>query len=255
MSNEVLSHLIITKVYSISNLYSPQNTRMHRTNRQRWSVVIKYEGETTYTSNGKTFLSDINHIVVLPKSCSYDWHCSKAGHYFSIEFECNDTYCEPISFAVKNGEKILKLFRDLEFKRNLKKDAAELESIRDLYTIIISLMQAEHERYVPGAKQKKIAPAVEFISQHYNEKMTNDSLAGLTGMSTVYFRKLFSEVMGVPPIDYVHKIRIEKAKEMLKSDYVSLSDMALSLGYPNLYDFSRTFKKHTGLSPSKYGSL
>ena len=77
-------------------------------------------------------------------------------------------------------------------------------------------------------------------------------LAEIAGVSTVYFRKLFSSVMGVSPITYHHNLRIEKAKEMLKSDFGTLSDLAQSLGYPSLYDFSRDFKKHTGISPSKY---
>ena len=71
-------------------------------------------------------------------------------------------------------------------------------------------------------------------------------------MSTVYYRKLFTEVMGVPPITYARQLRIEKAKEMLKSDYITLTDIATSLGYSSLYDFSRDFKKHTGVAPSKY---
>jgi len=50
----------------------------------------------------------------------------------------------------------------------------------------------------------------------------------------------------------VHQFRTEKAKEMLGSDYGTLSDIAQSLGYPNLYDFSRDFKKHAGVAPSKY---
>ena len=80
----------------------------------------------------------------------------------------------------------------------------------------------------------------------------NDQLAQLAGMSTVYFRKLFTQVMGVSPIVYARQLRIEKAKQMLRSDYGSLSHVALSLGYANLYDFSRDFKKHTGIAPSKY---
>ena len=82
--------------------------------------------------------------------------------------------------------------------------------------------------------------------------MTNDQLAALTGLSTVYFRKLFVRVTGVSPMTYARKLRISKAKEMLKSDYGTLSDIAQSLGYSSLYDFSRDFKTHVGVSPSKY---
>ena len=128
----------------------------------------------------------------------------------------------------------------------------EMESIKDTYAIILALAQTDTERYLPTEKQKKIAPAVEYISQNYHKKITNDELASLTGLSTVYFRKLFTSIMGISPISYVHALRIRKAKEMLQSDHGDLSSVARSLGYLNLYDFSRDFKKHTGVSPSKY---
>ena len=48
-----------------------------------------------------------------------------------------------------------------------------------------------------------------------NKTITNDELAAVAGMSTVYFRKLFTSIMGVSPITYVHQFRTEKAKEML----------------------------------------
>ena len=252
MNSEILSKLVITKVHSVSNMYSPQNKKAKRKDRQRWAILLKYEGETVYNSSGKNFLSDGNHIVMLPKSCSYDWLCTKAGHFFSIEFDSDLTYAEPISFFVKNGEKILKMFKELEQKRNLKDPMIEFESIRDTYSIILALTQSETEQYLPTEKQQKIAPALEYISQHYNENITNDQLAAVAGMSTVYFRKLFANIMGVSPITYVHQFRTEKAKEMLGSDYGTLSDMAQSLGYPSLYDFSRDFKKYAGVAPSKY---
>ena len=252
MSTDILANLVITKVHSVSTLYTPKNTKLKRNDRQRWAVVIKYEGETVYTSNGKQFLSDINHMVVLPKGCSYDWQCTKSGHFSIIEFESELAFREPIAFSVKSGETILKMFKALEYKRNLKSPMVELESIRDTYSVLLALTQAAFEHYIPSEKQQKITHALEYISQHYHENITNDRLAEISGISTVYFRKLFSSVVGVSPIVYARRLRIEKAKEMLRSDYGTLSDVAQSLGYASLYDFSRDFKKHTGTSPSRY---
>ena len=252
MNTELLSNLIITKVYSVSTLYTPEKTKLKRNDRQRWSVVIKYEGETIYTSNGKRFLSDIGHIVILPKGCSYDWLCTSSGHFSIIEFESEKTFEEPFSFSVKNGEKILKMFQDLEYKRNLKSPTVELESIRDTYSILLVLMKAVEARYLPTEKQQKIAPAVEYITTHYTQNLTNDALAARAGISTVYFRKLFEQVYGTSPIAYVQDLRIKKAKEMLETDYGNIGDIALSLGYKSIYDFSRAFKKRTSLSPSRY---
>lgn len=249
---ELLSNLIITNVRMVSTLYTPANKAVTRKNRERWAVVLKYEGETVYTANGKAFLSDLGHVVVLPKGCSYDWTCTMPGHFSIIEFESESTYPEPVSIPVKNGEKILRMFKELESKRNLRHSMSLPESIRDTYSILLQLTTAAPERYMPTQKQKKIAPAIDYISQHYNTDITNDLLSALTGLSTVYFRKLFTELMGLSPIAYVQRLRIEKAMEMLKSDYSSLSDIAQTLGYPNIYDFSRAFKKHTGIAPSKY---
>ena len=249
---ELLSNLIITNVCMVSSLYTPANKAVTRKDRERWALVLKYEGATVYSSNGKTFLSDLNHVVILPMGCSYDWCCTKPGHFFIIEFESQGTHPEPISLPVKNNEKVLRMFKELEIKRNAPHAMRLQESIRDTYSILLQLTSTAPERYMPSQKQTKIAPALNYISQHYNTNITNDLLSELTGLSNVYFRKLFTELMGISPIAYMQRLRIEKAMEMLKSDYSSLSDIAQTLGYPNIYDFSRAFKKHTGIAPSKY---
>ena len=242
MSIEILSNLVITRVRSASTLYTPKNTKMKRKDRPCWAIMLKYEGETIYSIGDKHFLSDSHHILILPRGCSYDWHCTQAGRFCAIDFECDATFPEIISLSITNGDKILKMCKDLEQKRNLKEALTELESIRDVYSILLSLAQAKPRPYLPTEKQERITRAVEYISDHYCDALTNDKLAAIVGISTVYFRKLFTSVMGVSPIAYVHSLRIEKAKEMLKSDYGTLSDVAVSLGYANLYDFSRDFK-------------
>ena len=249
---DILSDLIITKVYSATTMYTEKNAKVKRNNRSKWAIVIKYEGETIYTSNKKSYLSNIHNIIILPKGCSYEWQCTLSGHFSIIEFEselvCNDIF----SLPVNNSEKTLKLFRELEYKRTLRHPMYEIESIRNVYSILLMLIQLIPKKYLPADKISKINPALEYIANNYNKNIKNDVLANLCNLSTVYFRKLFTEIMGTSPISYVHELRIKKAKEMLKSDYGSITDIAQSLGYLNIYDFSRAFKKYTGISPSKY---
>ena len=249
---DILSDLIITRIHSSTTMYTEKNIKTKRNNRPCWAIVIKYEGETLYLSQGKTILSDANNPVILPKGCSYEWCCTHSGHFSIIEFEselvCDDIFC----FSIKNSEKLLKLFKELEYKRTLRKPMYEIESIRDTYSMLLMLVNSVQKKYSPTEKTSKINPALEYIAKNYNKTIKNDDLANLCNLSTVYFRKLFAETMGVSPITYVHELRIKKAKEMLKSDYGSITDIAESLGYLNIYDFSRAFKKHAGISPSKY---
>ena len=53
-------------------------------------------------------------------------------------------------------------------------------------------------------------------------------------------------------MEYLHMLRMKKAAEMLKTDYDSIDSISISVGYNSIYHFSKMFKKHFGISPSKY---
>ncbi|MBQ8323323.1 MAG: helix-turn-helix transcriptional regulator [Clostridia bacterium] len=247
-----MSNLIITKIHSVSTMHIESGMKAKHHSRPAWAVILKYEGETVYSCKGKTYLSDLNNMTILPKGSTYEWQCKKSGRFYTMELECDATFDTIFNFPIQNGEKILKMYKDLEYKLTLKNSVYNAEILRDAYSLLLAVLPNKQKKYQPTDKRQKIAPAVDFIVKNYNRSIKNDELAALTGLSTVYFRKLFTEIFGVSPITYVHALRIRKAKEMLKSDYVTITNVALSLGYPDVYDFSRTFKKHTGVSPLKY---
>ena len=252
MHCEILSDLVISKIHSISTMYTEKNIGTKRKNRPLWAVVIKYEGETRYISNGNEHISNINNIAVLPKGCDYTWSCTEAGHFSIIEFECEKSYPEVFTFPIKNGEYFLKKIKRMEIGRTMKKPGYMLDELSDLYGIISSLLKSDRQKYISSAAERKILPAVRYIAENYSKHIRNDDLARITGLSVVYFRKLFKEVTGLSPINYIQSFKMKKAMEMLQSDYSSVTDIAYSLGYNNVYEFSRDFKKYVGISPSKY---
>ena len=252
MNDIILSDLVITGIRSASTIYNPENAKARRIDRVRWAVAIKYEGATVYETESRKYRSDARHPIILPRGCSYTWQCIESGHCAIIEFDSELVCEEPFTFSFKSIDKLMNVFKTIEQRLSTDSPTARLESIRDLYDIVLMLTGSSHEGYVPGRNKERVEAAIAYIVQNYDKRITNEQLANIAGVSTVYFRKMFYEQVGISPISYVKRIRIEKAKDMLMSDYGSLTYLAQSLGYTSLYDFSRDFKKHTGLSPSKY---
>ena len=63
---------------------------------------------------------------------------------------------------------------------------------------------------------------------------------------------MFKEQTGYPPLQYINKLRIERAKQLLADAGLSVSECAETLGFTDVNYFSRLFRKFTGVSPSKY---
>lgn len=85
-----------------------------------------------------------------------------------------------------------------------------------------------------------------------NSDMPICEIAKVCGVSEGYFRKLFREYSGESPVSFRQKHRIEKAKQLLLLDIYSVGEIAEALHFSDIYHFSNTFKKATGVSPQKY---
>lgn len=251
MKTSDLSNLIINNIISVNEILTTSGGSSARHNRSCWALLIKYEGETIYTCKNKQLKSNIDSIVILPKGSCYNWVCTKQGHFIVVEFDANLNSENILILPNKKAQHILKLFKDLERTWTLKHQFYKLESINFIYTIMTTVLE-QLNNYLPSDKKEKIRPALDYIAQNYNKTITNDELAALLGISTVYFRKLFSVTMGISPINYIQQLRIKKAKEMLKSDYSKISVISEAVGYPNIYHFSKMFKQITGYSPTEY---
>ena len=94
---------------------------------------------------------------------------------------------------------------------------------------------------------------INYLSENYEHKISLEQIAHNMYLSPVYISKIFKEETGESPINYLIKIRLEKAKEiLLTSDNGSIKNIANQVGYDDVYHFSKLFKKYYGISPLYY---
>lgn len=101
----------------------------------------------------------------------------------------------------------------------------------------------------PGSR---IHPAVEYIESNYCKNTDIAFLSNLCYMSQAHFFRLFKSELGMSPIEYRNKLRLEKAKALLSENECTISEVAQILGFDSVYYFSRFFKKYEGIPPSEY---
>lgn len=249
-----VSDLVVKRVVAANRLRnSPVGITTYRKNRERWAVALKLKGRTVYTVSGKAVTADRLHPVILPKGCDYFWKCMEPGECFFIEFEAEGELTEFDSFEIADCDPIVTAFSKIEKSLSAKKPYYKQECNYYLYEILCFLLKSAKKEPTHPKNLEVLRPAERYILENYfDSAITNDFLAGLCGISTVYFRKCFENTYGVSPIRYLHNFRIGKAKAILRSDYDSVEQVALSVGYNSIYHFSKMFRMYTGQSPSEY---
>ncbi|SDS33382.1 AraC-type DNA-binding protein [Paenibacillaceae bacterium GAS479] len=94
--------------------------------------------------------------------------------------------------------------------------------------------------------------AVQFMQQNYTQKIDLPMLAARANLSPKYFGSLFKQATGQSVSQYLLGLRIEEAKRMLRLHKFTIKEIADGVGIPDLFYFSKLFKKMEGLSPKKY---
>jgi AraC family transcriptional regulator len=103
-----------------------------------------------------------------------------------------------------------------------------------------------------GPHWTKLRRCIDLMHARLDEQLSLDQLALEAGMSKFHFAKSFREVIGIPPHQYLVKLRIEKARALLRDDRISVAEIGYRVGYTDIGQFSAQFRKAIGFSPAQY---
>lgn len=97
-----------------------------------------------------------------------------------------------------------------------------------------------------------VKKAKDIFDVDYNKTIDLSHISKQLGVSTSHLIRLFKQYRGLTPTQYIVKIRIDKATELLNQKDISILDIAYMIGFKSLSNFYKCFKQQTGHTPNKY---
>ncbi len=141
------------------------------------------------------------------------------------------------------------------WKENWLSALAGASSIGQLASCIDSACTQFIKTVFPAQNQKHtelVQNACLFISQNYQKRLTQNEVARAIYVSPPYFSKIFKDAMGCGFNQYVNRLRIAKAKELLATPHIEIEDIATMTGYESRSYFGKVFRQLTGQTPREY---
>lgn len=165
-----------------------------------------------------------------------------------------ESFCDVLCMEGKMHPDILWIIKEIIRLNHEKKQNYKMQIMGLLYTMIFKI----HDAFAEDFPEKKsfedlpILPAIDFILDHYMEPIKVAQLAKVCHFSESYFRKVFLEMKGIGPMDYVNSIRIRAACRMLINTTDTVRVIGEKCGYPSVTTFERNFRQRTGMLPSQW---
>lgn len=112
--------------------------------------------------------------------------------------------------------------------------------------------QAESDIDVPEENPLKISPALDYVAENYMHNFPIDHLADLCHWSPSHFRRVFQEIVGMAPLEYLNCVRIMKACNLIRNTNDSILTIAENVGFQSISSFNRNFLNIVQISPRDY---
>lgn len=224
---------------------------------------LAQSGAADYTINGTCHRIEAGDLVFLTPGTRRSAHSAPEDpwHMLSIGFTLDfadpadrEAFGKlPVQFSnlsptvIQKSKSLLTAWNSTSANRMLQVRSA-------LYVFLFTLLESQNENQSRPVYFERIERVQAHILQHYANAGTQKELAELCGYSESHFRKLFRAVTGMSCSDYILSVRMDVARNLLRSGTANVSETARLTGFSDIYQFSKSFKKYFGHSPSRYKS-
>ena len=237
------------------------------------SLIILLQGEKIVTLPNKKFTYNKDNYLVVPITLPVECQtfASKEEPIIALTFDIDKIRMLDIISSLSPKEK--KDSNETEMGIFQGKVTSEIEDI--IYRLLKTLQTAEesrilgesilrelyyriavsenshflHKMFLEQKQEAKIAKSLKKIHDNFNKAIDITTLAEEEDMSLSSYHRHFKQITSYTPLQYIKKIRLNKAKELIANKYFQVNDTAYEVGYISVSQFSRDFKSYFGYPP------
>lgn len=227
-------------------------------------VLFFTRGGCSFFCDGKTFDVQENDVVVIN---------STQVHSFAAKDGVADHYClhlTPSFFAdvdfenvmiqnlIRGDEYVIERLKKIRNRRYINKKGNDLMIKSHAYALFAHLLRKySYKEDADTAKKnsenlQRMELVFDYISKHYAEDISTETLASLMFVSVSYFCRFFKRITGTTSAVYISEYRVKKSFLLLENTDLSISEIAEKVGFDDPNYFSRVFRSIAGMTPSEY---
>lgn len=244
----------IGQIDIITRKRDPEGLRFRNGGKKTDGFVLFTEGGSTFSEKDSAPISvKKGDLILLREGDEYSFSGTEPCAYVTAAF----SFLPGAEGALKRLPTLLSASEEVQ-KKILEAETAWQHQRWDR-TVATRILLLEVYREIFRRTRSQAAPAEravekakDFLRLHFRENFSTADVAAQCGVSPAYLRTLFAKETGMSITEFRDLLRIRAAKEMLSSDLFSVRETAEALGYCDVYYFSRSFRKATGISPARF---
>ena len=241
----------------------------YRTGRLIDGVTFCVSGKAYFDFGSSGFALNAGEMTFLPASSSYVVRAESEEPFvhYTANFTLDRAHCEDQgatafseilsgrlrhSTSPENVSIYLPKFEALLSVWQNKKNGYRVMSKALVYELLYLYFTDAGRTHRNRDEYERLLPAKKLLDAEYMNSQSTAELAGLCGMSVTSFRRMFTKLFAMPPVEYRMNKRILRAKDLLLSGQYSVSEASREVGFTDPNYFTRVFRAREGVSPSEF---
>lgn len=274
--NKLIKHEDVNSTYlSRVNLYKTSTFKPKGPLRYDFSLILVLQGKKIGYLPNKTFEYNANNYLVVPATIPFECEtfASEDEPFICIAINIDKNIMREIVKSISKEEAkscrktqpavfiddvteqiedvVLRLLKALESKEESMILGDSL--IKELFYRIATGQNSYflHKMFLENNKESKIAKSLKTIHDNFNKSLDIPSLAKNEDMSVSSFHNHFKKITTYSPLQYIKKMRLTKAKDLIEKENYQVNNTAYAVGYESISQFSRDFKNYYGYPPKE----